>query len=171
MAAYVILSITCFFIAIAFGPLWYLVPGILILGINIWLRLHIVKTYSIIQNGPCLEGTTACCCCCCSISQSKLISFHFKYFSYLFHRQNEFLRVGSTPPYLFSVFYQDIQGDVKHLGDYTIHTISKRNSFEGFSYYEFKLIRRFKARLELPNLPTLQYSLLAAVDAVNNERE
>jgi hypothetical protein len=89
----------------------------------------------------------------------------------LFHRQNEYLRVGSTPPYLFSVFYQDIQGDVKHLGEYTIHTICKRNSFEGFSYYEFKLIRRFKARLELPNLPTLQHSLLVAADAVNNERE
>jgi hypothetical protein len=89
----------------------------------------------------------------------------------LFHRQNEYLRVGSTPPYLFSVFYQDIQGDVKHLGEYTIHSISKRNSFEGFSYYEFKLIRRFKARLELPNLPTLQHSLLVAADAVNNERE
>ena len=86
----------------------------------------------------------------------------------LFHRQNEYLRVGSTPPYLFSVFYQDIQGDVKHLGEYIIHTIYKRNSFEGFSYYEFKLIRKFKARLELPNI---EQSLLEAANAVNNERE
>ena len=86
----------------------------------------------------------------------------------MFHRQNEYLRVGSTPPYLFSVFYQDIQGDVKHLGEYTIHTIYKRNSFEGFSYYEFKLIRKFKARLELPNI---EQSLLEAANAVNTEPE
>ena len=60
----------------------------------------------------------------------------------IFQKQQEFVSFASTPPYLISVYHENYKCHVTYLGGYMFDSMRKRVSFEGFHYYEFKLIRR-----------------------------
>ena len=57
-----------------------------------------------------------------------------------YHSQLAFLRLASTQR-LFPAYYSC--GPVKiHMGDYLVHSFKKKQSFEGFTYFVFTLLRK-----------------------------
>ena len=81
-----------------------------------------------------------------------------------YHSQLPFLRLASVQR-LFPAYYCD--GSVKiHMGDYALHSFQKKESFEGFTYFVFTLLRKKlpaalqrgsgQAPLSSPVLPDLQ---------------
>jgi hypothetical protein len=58
----------------------------------------------------------------------------------LIQRQDEFIGLyreqGSIP-----IFYTFPEGNVKFLGNYTLKSLKKKLSFEGFQYYEYKFTK------------------------------
>lgn len=72
MIPYAIALIVCFFISIAYGPIFMIFPGCFVILVNVYVRMHMVRKYEINGGGGmCAEVCTGLCCCCCSISQSK----------------------------------------------------------------------------------------------------
>ena len=69
---YTIAFIVCLVIAVLYGPIFMVFPGVAVLLVAVMVRLHIVKIYNITSGGgPVCEFIAGCCCCCCSIAQSK----------------------------------------------------------------------------------------------------
>ena len=58
--------------------------------------------------------------------------------------QVDFFSHASISPYLFSIFLKDIYGRMEYLGEYFMVSNKIKMSFEGFRYYEFKMLRRNK---------------------------
>jgi len=50
-------------------------------------------------------------------------------------------RSASIPPYVFPIFNRDSEKKIEYLGDYKILKYSIKQSFEGFRYYEFTMMR------------------------------
>ena len=58
--------------------------------------------------------------------------------------QVDFFTHASTSPYLSPIFLKDIYGRMEYLGEYFMLSNKIKMSFEGFRYYEFKMLRRNK---------------------------
>ena len=56
-------------------------------------------------------------------------------------RQAKLFRVASTKPYYFKIFNTDYNGYTEYMGEYSILDYKIKISFEGFRYYEYKMVR------------------------------
>jgi len=58
-----------------------------------------------------------------------------------FYNQIAIFKHASVYPYLFDIFHRKIDNTTHYLGKYTLHDYKIKESFEGFRYYEFKMLR------------------------------
>ena len=57
------------------------------------------------------------------------------------YRQAKLFRVASTNSRYFNIFNTDYNGCTEYLGEYSILDYKIKISFEGFRYYEYKMVR------------------------------
>jgi hypothetical protein len=57
------------------------------------------------------------------------------------NRQANLFRVASTKPQYFKIFNRDCNGFTEYMGEYSILDYKIKISFEGFRYYEYKMVR------------------------------
>lgn len=59
----------------------------------------------------------------------------------MYYRQSEILKYASTMPYLFPIFNIGRDKSVEFLGKYKLHEFRMKESFEGFRYFEYTMMR------------------------------
>jgi hypothetical protein len=59
----------------------------------------------------------------------------------MYYRQSEILNAASTCPYLIPIYNIDKYKRVEFLGEYKLHEFRMKESFEGFRYFEYTMMR------------------------------
>jgi len=58
-----------------------------------------------------------------------------------YDRQFVIFNIAINPPYLFKIFNKDKEKRIEFLGEYRLMSHTIKMSFEGFRYYEYKMVR------------------------------
>lgn len=65
------------------------------------------------------------------------------------YRQLIIFNIASTRPFLFKIYNKDLNNHTEYLGEYRLIDYKIKISFEGFRYYEYKLLRVKPFRLSI----------------------
>jgi hypothetical protein len=59
----------------------------------------------------------------------------------MYYRQSDILKAASTSPYVIPIYNMDKENKVEFLGKYKLHEFRMKESFEGFRYFEYTMMR------------------------------
>jgi hypothetical protein len=60
--------------------------------------------------------------------------------------QKKILNILTTSPFLIPIYKEYLNNTMEYLGEYTLHEFKIKESFEGFRYFEYTMIRSYRVK-------------------------